>query len=347
MPVTIRDVAALAQVSPSTVSRTIRNSSSISKKTQERVRQAMAELGYEAPASSESKEEERAIPVLGIILPPSVQSAYENPFYLEVIRGITQYSNLHHCLTATITGKDDQETIQAMRALQKPDFICSFIVLFSRSNDPIVEYLYNEGIDYVQIGSPSSHPLETVCVDNDNISAGHDAAAYLHSLGHTRIGFAGSPSSELYSASRRRGYRMFMSENSLFCPPEYSLEMEQADEAGLRKLSELIDLSNPLRPTALILSDDIYAVMVRQLCAEKGIQIPQDLSLISFNNSIFSRLNSPAITSINVNALQLGIEAASQALNHLENPGMMASRTMVPYQIVERESCLDLRQKQQ
>ncbi len=339
MPVTIRDVAQLAQVSPSTVSRTIRNSSSISKRTQDRVRKAMAQLGYEPSTTPENPNDNKSISVLGIIMPPSADVAYENPFFLDVIRGITQFANMRHCLSATITGKDDQEIIQAIRQLQKTDFSSSYIALFSRKNDQVIQYLYDEGIDYVQIGQPASNKTETVCVDNDNIQAGYDATAHLAHMGHKRIGFIGSPSDEVYSASRRRGYRMYLNEHGLPNLPELSLEIEQGDEDGLEQIKALLDRNNPNFPTAVVVSDDIYGIIVRQICAEMGLTIPTDLSLIAFNNSYFCLLTDPALTSIDVNAHQLGIEAASQALNHLENAGLMASRTLVPYQIVKRQSC--------
>lgn len=343
MPVTIRDVAARAKVSPSTVSRTIRNSSSISQKTQERVRLAMAELGYKPPVVSESAKEGSTLSIIGILLPPAQANTYDNPFFLEVIRGISSYAIARGALCSPIAGKDDQEVIDAIREIQKQPFPSTFIVLFSRENDPVVEYLYSEGIDYVQIGHPWTHLAETVCVDNDNLQAGYDAAAHLHGLGHTKIAFFGSPDSEMFAASRRRGYRMFMNEHHLERPDSYSISLEQTEEDGMRQLADLIDPGNPDRPTALIVSDDFYAVRARQLCVEKRVAIPQDLSLISFNNSIFSQLTDPAITSIDINTFQLGVEATSLAINHLENPGLMASRTIVPYQLMVKDSCMDLR----
>ena len=87
MAVTIRDVAALAGVSPSTVSRTCQNSPSISEDTKRRVRQAAKQLGYAMGGDPAQSPAPRTI---GVILPPSAREVYENPFYLEMIRGINQ-----------------------------------------------------------------------------------------------------------------------------------------------------------------------------------------------------------------------------------------------------------------
>ena len=69
------------------------------------------------------------------------------------------------------------------------------------------------------------------------------------------------------------------------------------------------------------------------------ISVPGELSIISFNNSLFSMLTTPPLTTVDINSLQLGIEAASQMISHIENPNLMATKTIVPHHIVERESC--------
>ncbi len=93
------------------------------------------------------------------------------------------------------------------------------------------------------------------------------------------------------------------------------------------------------RPTAIVVSDDILAVALERVCMEIGLSIPEDLSIISFNNSLLARLTSPQLTSIDVNSFQLGIEAASQVINHMENPNLMATKIIVPHHLVKRNSC--------
>ena len=129
MAVTIKDVAALAEVSPSTVSRVCNDNPSISKETKERVRRAMAQLGYEPPMAAASAETQQSVRMIGIILPPSRRVAYENPFYLEAIRGISQFCNQRQVVSTIITGQDDQEIISAVRTLIRTGQIDGFVVL--------------------------------------------------------------------------------------------------------------------------------------------------------------------------------------------------------------------------
>ena len=92
-------------------------------------------------------------------------------------------------------------------------------------------------------------------------------------------------------------------------------------------------------PTAIVVSDDILAVSLERVCLQNHVSIPEDLSIISFNNSLFARSTSPQLTSIDINSKQLGIEAASQMINHIENPNLVATKIIVPHQLIERDSC--------
>ena len=151
MAVTIKEVAALAGVSPSTVSRTCKNHPSISKETKQKVRYAMAQLGYE-PNIQNTAVIEQFAPMLSIILPPSSRDVYENSFHLEVIRGISQFCNIRGYISTVITGQDEYEILKAIQTLVKEERTGGFILLYAKQDDAVIDYLYNEGLLYVLIG---------------------------------------------------------------------------------------------------------------------------------------------------------------------------------------------------
>lgn len=332
MAVTIKDVAALAGVSPSTVSRTCNNSSLISKKTKERVRKAMEELGYEA-IINESENEQPAIKgAIGIILPYYQKENLNNPFFLDVIRGISHTCNQYHYTSCLLTGKNETELLEAIDRLRSTSSKISFILMFSQQFDPVAEYLYDENLDYVVIGSPWHHETETISVDNDNFAASYDATQYLIDHHHERIGFIGTDPNLAFSARRKQGYQMALIENELPLDPSICLE-SNPDAQAIKSI-----LTKKNRPTAFVIFDDAFALATKQICNELGYNIPEDISIISFNNSIFAELSVPQLTSIDIHSRQLGIEATVQAINHLEAPDLTASKVIVPYEIVERES---------
>ena len=128
MAVTIKDVAAAAGVSPSTVSRTCKDSPSISRETKERVRRIMAQLGYEP--NFEAEPVEAFSKTIGIILPSSQRDVYENAFHLEIIRGIGQFCNQRRYVNTVITGQDDAEVLDAIQSMVANAQADGFILLY-------------------------------------------------------------------------------------------------------------------------------------------------------------------------------------------------------------------------
>jgi len=336
MAVTIKDVAALAGVSPSTVSRTCKNNPSISEETKERVRKAMAELGYEPnfQASNLASQNSRTI---GIILPASAKEVYENSFYLEAIQGISHYCNGTQYMTTIVTGQDEAEILDAVRSMSRSGKVDGFIILYSKKEDPVIDYLFNEGLLYILIGKATQYTNQTIYIDNDNLLAGREAAEYLYQLGHRRIAYLGSDSSLMFSADRKAGYQLALASHQLPVRPEYCVEVKNVSENNEEAIRGLLMQKD--RPTAILVSDDILAVSLERVCLENHLAIPEDLSIISFNNSLFARLTSPQLTSIDIGAGQLGSEAASQIINHIENPNLLATKIIVPHHLIERDSC--------
>ena len=334
MAVTIKDVAALAGVSTSTVSRVCNNNPAISKETAERVRKAIAELGYEV--ASQEPAVHQPIKMIGIVLPPSDKDAFENNFFLKAIRGISQVCNQRQTASTIITGEDYPELLHSVKTLHLSGRIDGFILLYSRKNDVINDYLCEQGIPYVIVGKPQDGSGTTLCIDNDNLLAGRDAADYLYGLGHRRIGFLGKGKDHLYAADRQAGWQLSMVLHGLTPRPEDCIEMEHihSDDTALRQLLRRED-----RPTAFIVSDDLLGLVLERACAATGLSIPQDVSIIAFNNSFYSHLASPELTTVAINAYQLGQEAASQIIGYLENPNLRTTRVIVPHRILERCSC--------
>lgn len=336
MAVTIKDVAALAGVSPSTVSRVCNDNPSISKETKEKVRQAMAELNYELPlpANAPANQGPRFI---GILLPPSVRSTYENPFYLETLRGISRFCNQRQYISAVITGQDEEEVLQTLQNMNRGGQMVGAILLYSKMENHIVDYLCEAGFLYVIIGKPDQLVSQTICIDNDNLLAGREATEYLYELGHRRIAYLGYDDAFFFSADRKSGYQLAMLQHELPVRPEDCVEITGYPADGSELIRALLKQEN--RPTAAVVSDDILAAALERVCIQMGLSIPEDFSVISFNNSPFAQFTSLQLTSVDINSFQLGFEAASQLINHAENPNLLATKIVVPHRIVERSSC--------
>lgn len=336
MAVTIKDVAKLAGVSPSTVSRVLNNNSSISRETRDRVQKAVDELGYELPTVSEAVNP-HTVGQIGIVLPPSVKEAYENTFYLKAIRGISQVCNQRQVALSVVTGKDYEEVLSSVQTLHRTSRIEGFILLYSRKNDIVVDYLCEQGLLYVVVGKAGELANQTITVDNDNLLAGREATDYLYDLGHRRIGYLGSKNDFMYSAERRAGYQLSQLLHGMEARPDYCIELESVISPATEDLRALLRRED--RPTAFVVSDDMLALALERTCARMNLSIPEDMSIIAFNNSLYSQLASPQITTVDINSILLGQEAAAQIIRHAENPNLSTTKIVVPHIIVERDSC--------
>lgn len=337
MAVTIKDVAQLAGVSPSTVSRTCKDNPSISEETKERVRRAMIELGYEPnfQASNLASQNSRAI---GIILPPSQKETFENAFFLEAIRGISSFCNEKQYINTVITGNTEEELLSVIKSMTRSGQVDGFIVLYSKADDPVINFLYSEGFLYVLIGKSNQNANQTIYVDNDNLLAGRDATEHLIQLGHKKIAYLGGDNSTIFSADRRAGYQLALTQHQIPIVPEYCIELPFKAKEQIEVMTNLLKLKD--KPTAVVVCDDILALTLENICRELELSLPEDLSIVSFNNSLVARLTTPKLSSVDINSFQLGIEAASQMINHIENPNLVATKIIVPHYLVERESCV-------
>lgn len=339
MAVTVKDVAKHAGVSPSTVSRVCNNNPAISKETRDRVLQAIEELGYELSATQETPTA-RTIKNIGIVLPPSDREAYENSFYLKAIRGISQICNQRQVASTIVTGKDYEEILQSIRTLHRSNSVDGFIMLYSRKDDIVVNYLCEQGLLYVVVGKPDELASQTICIDNDNLLAGREAADYLYNLGHRRIGYIGSINDFMYASDRRAGYQLSLMLHNLPVRQDYCVEMESVNATQSDDLNKMLSMAD--RPTAFVVSDDMLALALERCCVQMGLSIPNDISIIAFNNSLYAQLASPQLTAVDINSYQLGQEAAAQIINHAENPNLSATKIVIPHRIVERDSCIRL-----
>lgn len=338
MAVTIKDVAALAGVSTATVSRVCNGNTSTARETRERVMKAIAQLGYEFTPPSEPVAQPGIN--IAVVLPPADRNAYENIFYLKAIRGISQVCNQRNVTTTIVAGETFEELLQAVQSLHRSKRADGYILLYAKNKDIVVDYLCSEGLVYVVVGKVEEFSKHTICVDNDNLLAGKDAADYLHRLGHRRIGCISERNNYYYSVDRRSGYQLSMLQNGLPMDPSYSVQLQSIHPEDMNELHSLLRRED--RPTAFVVCDDILALALERVCAQNGLSIPEDVSIIAFNNSLYTKLSIPQLTSVDINSYQLGYEAAVQAINHIETADLSAVKIVVPHEILERDSCRKL-----
>jgi len=336
MAVTIKDVAKAAKVAPSTVSRVISDSPRISDQTKKRVRQVMKELGYHPNYIARSLASNKAN-VFGLVFPRSGNLAFQNPFYSEVLRGITQGVNeiKHGIQLAAGSNKDEiyNNVVQMVQGRR----VDGIVMLYSQQKDKITNYLQGLNFPFVIIGKPFENEGKITHIDNDNISAAKEGTEYLLNLGHEKIGFIGGNKNLMVTIDRLAGYKEAMEEAGLPVNEDYIVYEEFLISGGKHGIEQLMNLPEP--PTALLVTDDLMSLGVLTTLREKKMQVPEDLSILSFNNSMFAELTDPALTSIDINIPELGYQAVTNLMAIINNPKEPVKRVIIPHTLIKRRSC--------
>lgn len=338
MTVTIKDVAKKAGVSPSTVSRVMSNHPRISRETVRKVKEIMEELGYHSNMAARSLVSNKSF-TLGMVLPRPAEELFQNHFFAENIRGITTQASRAGYDVLMTAGHSVQEELEAVTRLVKGKRVDGIILLQSRKSDPLIAFLKKEKFPFILIGHYGDDDI--LCVDNDNVQASFDATSHLINQGHERIGFVSGPPNLTVSHDRLEGYKQALADNGIRLAPEWIVEGEFLQESGYRAMSFFMNL--PERPTALVVIDDIVTFGILRGLTELGYKVPDDLSLVSFNNIALSELSSPPLSSVDIGIYQLGYMASQQLIRQIQGDKPQQLRTIVPHRLIVRESSLNLK----
>lgn len=332
--VTIKDVAKRAGVSPSTVSRVISGSTRISPATTARIKLIMEELGYHPNMMAKSLVS-KTTRTLGIILPRPAEEMFLNLFFSEFIRGIVSHASRSGYDLLMTSGATEREEVEAITRLVKGRRVDGILILSSRRNDPVIRFLHEDEFPFVLIGR-STEFENILSVDTNNIQAGYDAAKHLIAQGHERIGFVSGPPHLIISQDRMEGYQQALKEAGLPMKQQWIVEGEFLQESGYRAMSMIMSLPEP--PTALVVIDDVVAIGVLRGLTEIGFKVPDDISLVSFNNIAMSQLTSPPLTTIDIGIYQLGYTASQTLISSIQGEDTHRNRILIPHRLIARES---------
>lgn len=332
--ITIRDVAKRAGVAPSTVSRVISNNPRISKETRDKVINCMEEMGYYPNAIARSLANKKTGNI-GVIMPTTSEDVLLNPFFPEALRGIVNGASKtgYDILLSTNSGKGEElKVIQNFIRASKVDGI---ILMSSKVDDECIEYLYSIDFPFSLIGSPYKYAENINHVDNDNYMAAYELTRYLSMTGRRNFAMIAGDGNLMVTQKRVEGFIKALAESNLQFNKDY-LFMGSFDEKTGYKYGEKIVNLNP-RPDALIVTDDLVAYGAVRRLEGLGVNIPEDISVASFNNSSLSRHSNIPITSVDINSVELGKEALYLLVDAIEN-GTRGRKVIIPYTIFKRKS---------
>lgn len=333
--VTMRDVAQLANVSQSTVSRVLNDSDNpipIGEATRQRVLSAVEELGYHPNLHAGSLRGSKTYMIAVMI------ADITNPFYHPIVRAI-QDAAYEHRSDVIIANSDhaiEGEKHFMESVIRRPvDGIV--IVPYHLTDDDIQELIDRTGVMVAAIGQHVSHPQVDVAFSDDE-KATRDAVGWLHKTrGHTRIGFVGVAGPNQASVRRRHAYEEAMQRAGLELPSGYVQLGDWSSDSGYRAMQQLLDLPTP--PTAVFASNDLMAIGVGQAVQQHGLRVPDDVAIVGFDDIPAASWVRPRLTTIAQSPGDMGAHLAKALFERIEGEYDGPSRRIeVPLHFIVRES---------
>lgn len=332
--VTANDVAELAGVSPSTVSRVISNNPKISEPTKKKVLECMEELGYYPNANARSLAIKKTGTV-GIIIPTTSEDYFSNPFFTEALRGIIKGASKSGYDLLLSTNTEKGEELKITEKFIKGSKVDGVILMTSKVDDECIEYLQSIDFPFSLIGSTNGEDGKINQVDNDNRLAAYELTKHIIGIGRKRIAMIVGDIELIVSKKRVEGYkRALMEANVNF--DENLLFSGSFDEKTGYDYARQISKIKPL-PDGLIVADDLVAFGAVKAFENLGINIPEDIAVASFNNSVLAKHSNIPLTSVDINAIELGREAMNLLVDAIEDE-VRGKKITIPYIIYERES---------
>lgn len=332
--VTANDVAELAGVSPSTVSRVISNNPKISEPTKKKVLECMEELGYYPNANARSLAIKKTGTV-GIIIPTTSEDYFSNPFFTEALRGIIKGASKSGYDLLLSTNTEKGEELKITEKFIKGSKVDGVILMTSKVDDECIEYLQSIDFPFSLIGSTNGEDGKINQVDNDNRLAAYELTKHIIGIGRKRIAMIVGDIELIVSKKRVEGYRKALSEANIEFDENLLFSGSFDEKTGYDYAKQISNLK-PL-PDGLIVADDLVAFGAVKAFENLGIDIPEDIAVASFNNSVLAKHSNIPLTSVDINAIELGREAMNLLVDAIEDE-VRGKKITIPYIIYERES---------
>ncbi len=336
MRVSIKDVAKAAGVSHSTVSRALANSPLIPESTRRRIERVAQRMGY-APNAIARGLVMRRTQTIGVIV-----TTIEDPFIAEVVRGIEQVAADHSYRVFLGTSLNDStrevELVKALREWRVDGVIVAssrvgalYQPLLKEIDAPIV--LINNQKQNKARSSKSARSDQIRSVAVDDVKGGALATRFLISQGHRAIAYLGGPNDHAANRNRLAGYRRALKQANI--PYEPALVMTGSGRADTGEHALLFFEQSP-KPTAIFCYNDMTAIGALSALKQRGLRLPEDVSVVGFDDIPFARYVDPPLTTVHQPKDEMGRLATQMLFDLLD--GKQVANVTVPGKLIERGS---------
>lgn len=307
-PVSIKDIARVAGVHHSTVSRALKGRSRVSPETAARIRAIAGKAGFTVSAVARSLATQRTA-MIGVVV-----TAITDPFHHEIIAGLDEVATAHNysVIVADSQGEPDRE-VKVVRSLHERR-VDAIVVLSSRVGALYMSLLTERRVPIVLVNNQrcdaAVHALTI-----DNVDAAYGAMQHLLDLGHWRIGYIGNENGVYSDTERLAGYRQALIDAGIAFAADLVQRADNSPDGGARAMTRLLD--RPAPPTAVFCYNDMMALGAYH-AARGRARVPEDISIVGFDDLFFARFLDPPLTTTSQPTRQMGNKAMEIALALLD-----------------------------
>lgn len=328
---TLEDIARMAGVSRSTVSRVLNNHPNVRPEVRERVWAVIHQVGYQPHAAARSLATNRSN-VIGLIIPEAVSTLFTDPFFSVLIRGITDACYQHNYFLMLALFSNPSQGQDLFRRLLHSHSVDGIIVASTRLEDPLVEHLLEGKVPFVCIGR---HPDPRVSyVDADNVTGARMAVEYLLRKGHTRVATITGPLNMAVGQDRLEGYRQALRGRHLPVEEALIVEGDFTEAGGMAAMRRLLALEDP--PTAVFTASDTMAIGALKVIREAGWRVPQDITVVGFDDLPQVAYLDPPLTTVRQPIAQLGEMAVHLLVDAITYGVRHPQRVVLPVELIVR-----------
>lgn len=338
---TIRDVAKLAEVSPATVSRVLNCDTTykMTEETRERVWQAAARLGYQAPVKKREKkgsgERKKEGLRIGCIISTTLKQ-FVDPYFMTILSGIEErLDELGYGIDGVMTSSQLQNRyLSGGSAVERMDGL----ILMDSLEEEVYRFLRGQVREGCMVGIDTVHK-EFDNVGYDHIGVSELAVSYLYEKGYREIGFIGGSHKIKRNMGKNRrylGYRAAMEYLGLPVDSDWVLDSRWDDAECARLVGELARA--PKLPRAFYASSDLMAIAALNALREHGVRVPEEVAVMGVSDINIAKYANPPLTTIGIPGREMGVEAANLLIGRMNGEKQPPRRVLMPYHLVERES---------
>ena len=328
---TLEEIAKLARVSRSTVSRVINDDPHVDARTRQRVLAMVQRLNYHPNVAARGLAAGRTR-ILGLVIPMGVSALFTDPYFPLLIQGVSAACNAHdHSVMLWIAEAEYERRM--IRQILHNGLVDGVIVASNLLNDPLVDALSASRIPFVMIGRhPEKENLNHVDVDNRR--SAREMVEYLLRHGCRRIGTITGPKNMIAGMDRLEGYLDALRGNGIAVEPALIAEGDFSEASGQAAMQRLI----PGEPDAVFVASDSMAVGALRALRNANLRVPQDVALAGFDGMPFAEHTDPPLTTVRQPVHHTGFVAAETLIDLVANPGSPPRRIILPTELVIRGS---------